>query len=76
MRLMSEIDPTLVKPLDSAVATNPDAILVSGDLTSNGQLANAQKFASRLSEIKGKLNGAGIYVVNGNRHMRKCWAVP
>lgn len=74
MRLMSEIDPILVKALDSAVATNPDAMLVSGGLTSNDELANAQKFASRLSEAKGKINGAGIYVVNGNHDMNMSYA--
>ena len=57
------------------MASKPDAMLVSGDLISNGEFVNAQRFATRLKEAKGQLSeGAGIYVVNGNHDMNMSYA--
>jgi 3',5'-cyclic AMP phosphodiesterase CpdA len=75
LRIMEKIDPVLVKALDGAVAVNPDALLVSGDLMSNGEYANAERFAGRLREAKGRLgDDTGIYVVNGNHDMNMSYA--
>ena len=74
IRIIDKIDSVLTKALDGVVASSPDALLVSGDLASNGEYANAQKFASRLKETKGKLGGVGVYVVNGNHDMNMSYA--
>ena len=67
--LMSSFGPVTAL---AALGTTLQATVASGARV----LAIMDEEPERLSEIKGKLNGAGIYVVNGNRHMRKCWAVP
>ena len=47
-RLMEEIDAILNAALKGASDTNPDALLICGDLVSNGELLGAKALAAKL----------------------------
>ncbi|MDO4859773.1 MAG: metallophosphoesterase [Bacillota bacterium] len=64
-RMMSEIDLILSQALEDAGETNPDAMLVCGDLCSNGELDNENALAAKLVRAETEY-GSDIYVVNGN----------
>ena len=71
-RFMKEIDSILAKALADAGDTDPDAVLVSGDLASNGEYANEEGLAARLASAKDE--DTGVYVVNGNHDMNNSYA--
>ena len=56
--------------LDQMVKDEVDVIVVSGDLTKDGEQVNHEAFASKLKDAKKKLKAKGvdtdIYVINGN----------
>ena len=64
-RMMSEIDTILDQALRDAAGTDPDAMLVCGDLCSNGEFQNEQGLADKLTVAEGTY-GTDIYVINGN----------
>lgn len=76
-RLMEEIDAILNAALEEASASNPDALLICGDLVSNGELLGARALAAKLKAAKEKSGFAntGFYVVNGNHDINNSYAV-
>ncbi|MCL2151439.1 MAG: metallophosphoesterase [Oscillospiraceae bacterium] len=56
--------------LDAAIADiireAPDVVLVSGDLTKDGEYESHVYLAEKLSEMKTALPGTSVYVINGN----------
>jgi len=75
-RLTTEIDMILDAALKDAAAAQPDALLVCGDLVSNGELSGARTLAEKLKDAKNMdgLKDAGIYVVNGNHDINNSYA--
>lgn len=67
-------DPKLLEEsggiLDSAsqmvIADKPDVLLVSGDLTKDGEVKGHEEFAAKLQKIKEACPDTQIYVINGN----------
>ena len=76
VRLMREIDGILDAALDEVSRTNPDVMLVCGDMLSNGEYAGAEALAAKLKSSKEKegLGNTGIYVVNGNHDVNNSYA--
>ena len=76
-RLMEEIDAILNAALEEASASSPDALLICGDLVSNGELLGARALAAKLKAAKEKSGFAntGFYVVNGNHDINNSYAV-
>ena len=72
-RMMSEIGLILDQALSDAADTDPDAMLVCGDLCSNGELSNEFELAAELSKAK-RDYGTDIYVVNGNHDINMSYA--
>ena len=52
LRLMHENDMLLDAALREAGRLNPDALLLSGDMTSNGELGGAEALARKLRNLK------------------------
>lgn len=50
----------------------PDILIISGDLTSNGEKANHQELAEKLQRIEAQ--GTKIYVIPGNHDIQNPWA--
>ena len=75
-RLTTEIGMILDAALKDAAAAQPDALLVCGDLVSNGELSGARTLAEKLKDAKNMdgLKDAGIYVVNGNHDINNSYA--
>lgn len=51
----------------------PDILIISGDLTTNGEKASHLKLAEKLKEIE-KSTGTRIYVIPGNHDIANPWA--
>jgi len=76
VRLMEEIDAIVTSALKDAASTNPDVMVVCGDLVSNGELLGARALADKLKSAK-SLEGfqnTGMYVVNGNHDINNSYA--
>ena len=75
-RLMEEIDAILTAALEGASKAEPDALLICGDLVSNGELLGAKALAAKLKAAKEKsgLVNTGFYVVNGNHDINNSYA--
>ncbi len=63
----SEINKTL---LDAVRRDKPDVLLISGDLTKDGELECHEEFSARLQQLKKDLPDMKIYVINGNHDVR------
>ena len=76
LRLMHENDMLLDAALREAGRLNPDALLLSGDMTSNGELGGAEALARKLRNLKTQegFRNTGIYVVDGNHDMNNSYA--
>ena len=68
-RLTAEAQRLFDKAFSDALATEPDAVLFCGDLTSNGEKVNAQALASRLAQTD-----VPIYLTNGNHDINNSYA--
>jgi 3',5'-cyclic AMP phosphodiesterase CpdA len=51
----------------------PDAVIISGDLTNNGELASHLDLAKHLNKIE-EASGTQVYVIPGNHDIRNPWA--
>ena len=74
IRMLDEIDGIITVALDQVSQSDPDVMLVCGDLTSNGELSGAQALADKLNTFKNNNEGTGIYVVNGNHDINNSYA--
>ncbi|WP_182200817.1 metallophosphoesterase [Paraliobacillus salinarum] len=50
----------------------PDAVIISGDLTNNGEKASHEAIAKRLASLEN--NGTNVYVIPGNHDINNPWA--
>lgn len=51
----------------------PDVLIISGDLTNNGELESHKELSKKLTEIE-KSAGTKIYVIPGNHDIQNPWA--
>lgn len=69
-KMFRESEAILDSALEDLVADKPDVVLISGDLTKDGEQVNHEAMAEKLSEAKEKLKARGVdtkfYVINGN----------
>lgn len=69
-KLLEESSSILDSTLQSIKEDKPDVLIVSGDLTKDGEKKCHEEFAAKLENLKKELNGEGvdikIYVINGN----------
>lgn len=52
--------------------TKPDAVIISGDLTNNGEKASHEAIAKRLASLED--SGTNVYVIPGNHDINNPWA--
>ena len=69
-KLLQESDAILTASLKELVADEPDLVLISGDITKDGERVNHQAVADKLTEAREELADRGVdtkfYVVPGN----------
>lgn len=69
-KMLKESDAILTSALHDLIQDAPDFVLVSGDLTKDGEQINHEAFANKLVEAKKELASKGVdtnfYVINGN----------
>ena len=69
-KLLTESDAILDKMLDTVREDKPDVLMISGDLTKDGELENHKAVAAKLRKLKEDMPGLKIYVINGNHDIR------
>lgn len=58
---------------DEVISQNPDILIISGDLTNNGEEESHQKLAEKLKRIE-DTSDTRIYVIPGNHDINNPWA--
>lgn len=56
-----------------AALRRPDAVIISGDLSNNGEEASHQELAGQLKKLEQE-TGTSVYVIPGNHDIRNPWA--
>lgn len=69
-KMLKESDAILTGTLNQLVKDEPDVVMISGDLTKDGEQVNHEAVAEKLSEAKDALKKKGVdtnfFVINGN----------
>lgn len=69
-KLLDESSAILDRALEKVKEEKPDVLLISGDITKDGELQGHKEVASRLKKLKDELKSLGtdikIYLINGN----------
>ncbi len=69
-KLFTESSQINLELLDAVREDKPDILLVSGDLTKDGELEGHKEFAARLKQVQKDVPGMKVYVINGNHDVR------
>lgn len=69
-KMLSESSAIIDKMLETVEQDAPDVLLISGDLTKDGELECHEGMAEKLKALQKKLPGLKIYVVPGNHDIR------
>lgn len=69
-KLFTESSEINLKLLDAVREDKPDILLVSGDLTKDGELEGHKEFSARLQQVQKDVPGMKVYVINGNHDIR------
>ncbi len=69
-KLFTESSQINLELLDAVREDKPDVLLVSGDLTKDGELEGHKEFAARLKQVQEDVPGMKVYVINGNHDVR------
>lgn len=69
-KMLSESDAINLELLDAVREDKPDVLLISGDLTKDGELECHQVIAERLMQLEKDVPGLKVYVINGNHDVR------
>ena len=72
-RMVAENERVFDQTMKDVLETKPDSILISGDMTNNGEKKYAAELAGKLAEVKQKVGG-NIYVMNGNHDINNSYA--
>lgn len=65
-------DPLTDAWIEEIRSARPDAVILSGDLTNNGERASHRKLAEKLGRIEAA--GSRVYVIPGNHDINNPWA--
>lgn len=65
-KMFTESDSIVDTQLEKVVEQKPDVLVISGDLTKDGERQAHKALAAKLRELKKKLPNLKIYVINGN----------
>lgn len=71
-KLLDYIDPLSEAFADEVAAKKPAALILSGDLTNNGEKASHEDLAAKLKRIEAA--GTQVYVIPGNHDLSNPWA--
>ena len=69
-KMLTESSGINLKLLDAVREDKPDVLLVSGDLTKDGELEGHREFSARLQQLQKDIPGMKVYVINGNHDVR------
>lgn len=69
-KFFSESSYVNLKLLEAVREDKPDVLLVSGDLTKDGELEGHKEFSARLQQLQKDIPGLKVYVINGNHDIR------
>ena len=69
-KMLSESNAIIDKMLEAVAQDAPDVLLISGDLTKDGELECHEGMAQKLQALQQKLPGLKIYVAPGNHDNR------
>ncbi len=69
-KILTESSYVNLKLLEAVREDKPDVLLVSGDLTKDGELEGHREFAARLQQVQKDVPGMKVYVINGNHDVR------
>lgn len=69
-KMLTESSQINLKLLDAVREDKPDILLVSGDLTKDGELEDHREFSARLQQLQKDIPGMKVYVINGNHDVR------
>ena len=69
-KLLTESSEINLKLLDAVREDKPDILLISGDLTKDGELEGHKEFSARLQQVQKDVPGMKVYVINGNHDIR------
>jgi len=72
-KLINYIDEIMLAFTNDISKKKPDILIISGDLTNNGEKESHVKLAERLDEIE-QQSGTRIYVIPGNHDILNPWA--
>ena len=72
-KLINYIDEIMLAFTNDISKKKPDILIISGDLTNNGEKESHEKLAESLDEIE-KKTGTRIYVIPGNHDILNPWA--
>lgn len=73
-KMLIESDAINLELLDAVREDKPDVLLVSGDLTKDGELECHQVFSERLQQLEKDVPGLKVFVINGNHDVRNSHA--
>lgn len=65
-KMLKESGAIIDSTLEEMVKDKPDIVMVSGDLTKDGEETNHREFAEKLEDAQKKLPNTKFYVINGN----------
>ena len=69
-KILTESSYVNLELLDAVREDKPDVLLVSGDLTKDGELEGHKEFSARLQQVQKDVPGMKVYVINGNHDVR------
>ena len=69
-KMLSESDAINLELLEAVKKDKPDVLLISGDLTKDGELECHKVIAERLQQLEKDVPGLKVYVINGNHDVR------
>ena len=69
-KILTESSYVNLELLEAVREDKPDVLLVSGDLTKDGELGGHREFAARLQQVQKDVPGMKVYVINGNHDVR------
>ena len=69
-KMFTESAAILEGMLDTIKEDQPDVLLISGDLTKDGEKEGHEALAAQLEELKEEVPGLDVYVVPGNHDVR------
>ena len=69
-KLLKESSAILYEKFEQVRADKPDILLVSGDLTKDGEQECHAALAKQLQQLQQDIPGLKIYVINGNHDIR------